>query len=114
MENDNGNNQLNMILDVIYRHSMLLSAMSEGIGYAMKLSLNSVPRCTEHDCERARTWTLLSDASKAFCDRHRAILILKNVHQEQDWEEVDDSDSIRKIEEFIEIKEKSDSIFTLH
>lgn len=111
MEN---NNQLDVILDVIYRHSMLLSAMSEGLGHAMKLSLNSRPKCKDPDCDRSGTWILVKDSSFYACDRHRAISILKEEHQEQDWDETDDGDSIRKIEEFMEIKEKADSIFTLH
>lgn len=106
-------NNDSLILEIIQSHSLLLTAMSEGLGHAMKLSLDSVPKCTDPECEKPSTWILV-DKHKPHCDRHRAISICKNESVEDDWEETDNCESVRKIQEFIEIKEKFESMYTIH
>lgn len=109
MKNDN--DPLDAIIETLLRHTIVLKAMSDGIGCAMSLALHSQKKCDNEDCDKPAIW--LNGKIHA-CDRHRAISILENSSTEESWEELDTADDIRKIEEFIEIKKSAEALYTIH
>lgn len=105
--------KLNAIIEVLNRYGQVLKVMSNGVGHAMALALHNCEKCSQENCDSAATWKSLSDYH-SYCDRHRALLITKEASKEEDWDEFDNSESIRSIQEFIELKEKLGYIVTMH
>jgi hypothetical protein len=109
----NEDDTFNLLVETIYRHSFILEAMSIGIGHAMALVMSCKPKCEDDECENIMTWNSLDKAHNC-CDRHRAILILEEKVKEEDWEEVEEAEHIRGIQNFMELKKKNDTLMTVH
>lgn len=108
--NDGSNDVIKSLIETLQKHSMLLSAMSEGVNSAMHVALNSRHKCRE--CEKTATWT---NVEHYVCDRHMAHMVSLAPDIFNDgWEEIIDSDHIRKIEDFLSLREQLGLRSTVH
>lgn len=113
MNDNQENNFIKSLTNIIHKHAMLLVAMSQGLQSTMSVALNSRRKCSSEDCEKTATWE--TEDGLCACDRHMASKTLLNGNVfDETWQEVDDSDQIREIEEFLIIREQMGLRNTVH
>lgn len=89
------------IIETQYRQSLVLSAISEGVGAIMVLQHKALDKCCEEDCEFASTFISKVD-HKRVCDRHYAESVVSHGDEsEDDWVPDQYSDEIRIIQDFV-------------
>jgi len=89
------------IIETLYRQSLVLNAMSEGIGAMMVLHHNSLDKCQMEDCDSACTFCSKTDQRRV-CDRHYAKSIIdRGEEAEEDWDPVSGSQEIRVVQDFV-------------
>lgn len=102
---------IQLMFEIIRRHSAVMKAMSDGIISTMMLALNSQIKCGHEECEKFALW---KQENHYACDRHVAISILKKETSIDSWEELNIADEIKNIENFIDLKKNNDLITIIH
>ena len=89
------------IIETLYRQSLILNAMSEGVGALMVVQHKMLDKCQEEECNHASTFYSKVD-SKRVCDKHYAKSVVAHGEaSEDDWVSSEASDEIRIIQDFI-------------
>lgn len=111
MNDNQENNFIKSITSIIHKHAMLLVAMSQGLQATMGVALGSRHKCDGVDCEKVATW---KKEELYMCDRHISQMIIGNEVFDDSWQEIEDSDQIRELEEFISMQEQMGLRNTVH